>query len=245
MADELDVSEESKIVADPPQSNDGTSTQSKTSEDKPLDKVKTSEDNQKSSKSSKSDRPQPKRFPFPKIGFPNIFPKLRLPKIGLGKSKSPSPSKAPEKPKSDKKVPKKKSFLWLWLIFISISYTCLGYFLSVLLTAQKNLAIAGFAVSALLPTVNAFADYKLAKWGYFLSGFLVVGWLFYLGNIKLYLMIFAIVLWMGMTAMAGVGELLLKQKHKLVVAIGILTLPCVLGLAAGWQIWYLLATLLS
>ena len=81
---------------------------------------------------------------------------------------------------------KKINFLWLWLVIILISYTCMGYFLSVLLTiaARRNLAIAGFVIIALLPILTAFADYALMKWSYLISGFLIIGGLVFLVRLK-------------------------------------------------------------
>jgi hypothetical protein len=57
----------------------------------------------------------------------------------------------------------------------------MGYFLSVLLTipARRDLAIAGFVIIGLFPIISAFADYALMKWSYLISGFLVIGGLFF------------------------------------------------------------------
>lgn len=176
----------------------------------------------------------PSDSPKPKKGFrlPNFKPNFRLPKLGLGKPKSP---------------PKARNFLWLWLLIILISYICMGYFLSVLLTmpARKNLAIAGFSIAALLPTVTAFADYALMKWGYLLSGILIVGGLFYFVKVRFYFLVVAIVLWIGITTMAFVGESLLKRNRKFFMVIIILTIPCCLGLGLGYQLWHWVATTLS
>jgi hypothetical protein len=176
----------------------------------------------------------PSDSPKPKKGFrlPNLKPNFRLPKLGLGKPKSP---------------PKARNFLWLWLLIILISYICMGYFLSVLLTmpARKNLAIAGFSIAALLPTVTAFADYALMKWGYLLSGILIVGGLFYFVNVRSYFLAVAIVLWIGITTMAFVGESLLKRNRKFFVVIIILSIPCWLGLGVGYKLWHWAATALS
>ena len=142
---------------------------------------------------------------------------------------------------------KKENFVWLWLLIILISYIFLGYFLSVVLTipVRKNLAIAGFAIAGLLPTITAFADYELMKWSYLLSGFLIVGGLIFLAKVQFYFVFLAIMLWLSTTMIALVGESLLKQDRRFFVAIAILTLPCVLGLTAGWQIWRLVAQRLS
>jgi len=168
---------------------------------------------------------EPRKFRFPKIGLP----KFKIPKLGFPKFKINLTSS------SDKK----RNFLWLWLPIIFLSYTCMGYFLSILMTipSKKNLAIAGFVIVALLPTITAFADYALMKWGYLLSGLLIVGGLCFLVRLKFYFMVLAFMSWIGITAIAFVGESLLKKNHKFIVAIIILTIPCLMGLGIGWQIW--------
>ena len=159
------------------------------------------------------------RFGVPKFGLPKF--KLQRPKVSF----------------------KKINFLWFWLIVIALSYTCMGYFLSILLTitSRQNLAIAGFAIFGLFPTITAFADYALMKWSYLLSGFLIVSGLVFLAKVKFYFMILAILVWVGLTAIAFVGDALTK-KRKLWMAIGILTIPCLIGLAIGHQIWRLAAS---
>lgn len=156
-------------------------------------------------------------------------PNWDLPKINLPKFWSDKP----------KKLREKGGIPWLCLIIIAISYTFIGYFLSVLLTipSRTNLAIASIVFVVLLPTISAFADYALMKWGYLISGFLIAGGLFFLARVKFYFVFLAIMLWLGTTMIAFVGENLLKQKRKFFVAIGILTIPCLIGLAAGWQLW--------
>lgn len=161
-----------------------------------------------------------KKFKIPKIGLPKVgFPKFRF----------------------DQLTAKKRNLLWLWLLIILASYTCIGYFLSILMTipSRKNLAIAGFAIVALLPTITAFADYALMKWGYLLSGLLIVGGLFFLVKLKFYFMVLAFMSWIGITTIAFVGESLIKKNHKYIIAIFILTIPCLMGLGIGWQIWKL------
>jgi hypothetical protein len=124
-----------------------------------------------------------------------------------------------------------------------LSYACMGYFLSVLLTIpfRENLAIAGFAIIGLAPTMAAFADYAVMKWIYLISGFLIVGGLVFLVKLKFYLIVLAIIAWVGLTAIAFIGDALTK-KRKLWMAIGILTIPCLIGLAIGHQIWRLAAS---
>ncbi len=159
------------------------------------------------------------RFGVPKFGLPKF--KLQRPKVSFTKS----------------------SFLWLWLIVIMLSYACMGYFLSVLLTIpfRENLAIAGFAIIGLAPTMAAFADYAVMKWIYLISGFLIVGGLVFLVKLKFYLIVLAIIAWVGLTAIAFICDALTK-KRKLWMAIGILTIPCLIGLAIGHQIWRLAAS---
>ncbi|OIP75567.1 MAG: hypothetical protein AUK48_07360 [Oscillatoriales cyanobacterium CG2_30_44_21] len=161
---------------------------------------------------------------FPRVKLPN-FRSFRLGKRNLDGST------------------KKQSYLWLWLLLILLSYTCIGYFLSVLLTSpdNKHLAIAGFVVVSLLPTLTAFADFALIKWGYLISGFLIVGGLIFLAGVPFYLTALAIIAWVGVTLIAFVGDYLLRRNHKLVQAIAMVTVPCLAGLGIGWQIWKLIA----
>ncbi len=160
------------------------------------------------------------------------LPKIRLPEFRTDRFKG---------------FAQKENFVWLWLVIILISYIFLGYFLSIILTipVRKNLAIAGFAIAGLLPTITAFADYELMKWSYLLSGFLIVGGLIFLAKVQFYFVFLAIMLWLSTTMIALAGESLLKQNRRFFVAIAILTIPCVLGLTAGWQIWRLVAANLS
>lgn len=162
------------------------------------------------------------------------LPNVKLPRVRLPQVHFPRPSFV------------KKPYDWLGMLLFMIlsSYACAGYFLSILLTipARQTLAIAGFGIMGLLPILTAFADYGLMKWGYLISGFLIVGGL-YMAKISFHYMFLAVMVWLGITAIAFVGEFLLdKQKHKLFITILILWLPCVLGLALGWQIWRLVAT---
>lgn len=183
---------------------------------------------EKNSQISDSNKSQgTRKSKFPKIGLP----KFKIPKLGLPKFKINLTVISNQK----------RNFLWLWLLIILASYACMGYFLSILMTipSKKNLAIAGFTIVALLPTITAFADYGLMKWGYFLSGLLIVGGLIFLVKIKFYFMVLAVMSWMGITAIAFIGESLIKNNHKFIIAIVILTIPCLLGLGMGWQIWKL------
>ncbi|MBD2315448.1 hypothetical protein [Phormidium tenue] len=159
--------------------------------------------------------------------------KFSLPKLKFPKFKLPKPEV------SFKKI----NFLWMWLVIILISYMCMGYFLSILLTipARRDLAIAGFVIISLLPLLSAFADYALMKWSYLISGFLIVGGLVFLVRLKFYLLVVAIVAWVGLTAIAFVGDFLTK-KRKLWMAIAILTAPCLIGLGIGHQMWRLAAS---
>jgi len=175
--------------------------------------------------------------PAPSSNSPNQkkgfrLPNFRFPKFRSGKPKSPH---------------KTRNFLWLWLLIILISYVCMGYVLSVLLTmpSRQNLAITGFVITALLPTVTAFADYAVVKWWYLLSGFLFVGGLVYFTNVRSYFLAVAVVLWIGIITIAFVGESLVKQKQKFFMVIAILTIPCLLGLGLGYQLWRWAATALS
>lgn len=192
----------------------------------------TAEQSTNNSDPSKFDATKPntlKSLSSPKFGKV----KFGLPKLGFPKFKLPKPQV------SFKKI----NFLWLWLIIILISYICMGYFLSVLLTipARRDLAIAGFVIIALLPILTAFADYALMKWSYLLSGFLIIGGLAFLVRLKFYLLVVAIIAWVGLTAITFVGDVLIK-KRKLWMAIVILTAPCLIGLGIGHQMWRLAAS---
>ncbi|WP_434686861.1 hypothetical protein [Pseudanabaena minima] len=132
----------------------------------------------------------------------------------------------------------------LWLLeVILISYACMGYFLSVLITipARRDLAIAGFIILSLLPTITAFADYALMKWSYLISGFLIIGGLVFFVRLKPDMTILAIIVWVGLTVIAFVGDVLSKSR-KLWMAIAILTAPCLIGLGIGHQMWRLAAS---
>ncbi len=158
------------------------------------------------------------RFRLPKLSFPKI--KLPKPKLSF----------------------KKIYFLWLWLAIILISYSYMGYFLSVLLTipARRDLAIAGFVIIGLLPIISGFADYGLMKWSYLITGCLIISGLVFLVRLKSYFLVLAIIAWVGLTAIAFVGDFLItKQKRKQWMAIAILTSPCLIGLGIGYQVWRL------
>jgi hypothetical protein len=165
----------------------------------------------------------------------------RIPKINLANIKIPSISfrRSPSA--------KPRNWLLLWLLVIMLSYVCMGYFLSVLMTIPNRqiLAIAGFTIVGMLPIVTAFADYGLMKWGYLISGLLVVGAFIFWLRMRFYLIVLAMVIWIGITMVAFVGEYLLKQKRKFVVAIAMITVPCLVGLGIGWQLWNLAANHLS
>ena len=165
----------------------------------------------------------------------------RLPRINLSKVKIPKISF--RRPASAKP----RNWLLLWLLVIMGSYVCMGYFLSVLLTIPNRqiLAIAGFTIVGILPIITAFADYGLMKWGYLLSGLLVVGACIFLLRMRFYLTVLSVIIWIGITMIAFVGEYLLKQKRKFVVAIAMITVPCLVGLGIGWQLWNLAANHLS
>ncbi len=201
--------------------------QPKNSENKPSQIEQTQEKNSVSEPVNSKKSQENRKFKFPKVGFPKFkIPKLGLPKFKIGSKDSSN---------------QKRNFLWLWLLIILASYACMGYFLSILMTipSKKNLAIAGFTIVALLPTITGFADYGLMKWGYFLSGLLIVGGLLFVVKIKFYFMVLAVLSWVGITAIAFVGESLIKNNHKFIIAIMILTIPCLLGLGIGWQFWKL------
>jgi hypothetical protein len=198
----------------------------------PTDK---SQDPNGSSNSDSSRSKSSKRSRF--FSFPRFKPSWQVPKFSIPKFRASQP----------KDSTKKQNPLWLWLAVIGVSYTCMGYFLSVLLTIRShhNLAIAGFVIAALLPALTAFADYELMKWSYLVSGFLIVGGLVFLVRVKFYFIVLSIMVWLGITAIALVGESLIKQKRKSLIAIIILTLPCLIGLGIGHQLWKLAATMLS
>jgi hypothetical protein len=197
-------------------------------------------ENQKLTADQVQDLNDPLQFDASK---PNTLKSLSLPRFGIPQFGMPKLGLVRSKLQRPKSLFTKSNFLWFWLIVIALSYTCMGYFLSVLLTIplRENLAIAGFAIFGLFPTITAFADYALMKWGYLLSGFLIVGGLVFLAKPEFYFMILAIIAWVGLTAIAFVGDTLTK-KRKLWMAIGILTIPCLIGLAIGHQIWRLAAS---
>jgi hypothetical protein len=186
-----------------------------------------------------SDTPDSVRYAGSEI---KLFSRVKLPKVGLPKLRSLHFGER----HSDGST-KRQSLLWLWLLLILGSYTCMGYFLSVLLTIpdKKSLAIAGFVIVGLLPTITAFADFALIKWGYLISGFLIVGGLIFLASVKFYLTVLAIIAWIGITLIAFVGDNLLRRNRKLMEAIAMITAPCLVGLGMGWQIWSLVATNMS
>lgn len=189
----------------------------------------TPEESQNSSRESVFDVPKPNTLRS--LSLPKIS-KIRLPKFKISKPNI-----------SFKKV----NFLWFGLFIILVSYICMGYFLSILLTipARKNLAIAGFMIVGLLPAISGFADYALMKWGYLVSGLLIVGSFIFLVKIKFYLLCVAIASWLGILAIAFIGDSLITKKHKLINVIMMLTLPCAIGLGLGWKLWHLAATLWS
>jgi hypothetical protein len=158
---------------------------------------------------------------------------LKLPKPTFFKPRQPIP-----KPQLPKLSLPQLGVSWAWILVIMSSYTCIGYFLSVLLTFPKHqyLAIASFIVVTILPTLTAFADFALMKWSYLLSGLLIVGGLIFLASVRFELIILAIVAWVGVTAIAFVGDYL-TTKRKPWVVIGILTSCCVIGLGLGHQAW--------
>ncbi|MBD2175365.1 hypothetical protein H6F42_00360 [Pseudanabaena sp. FACHB-1998] len=243
MADELQKSEQpqDQNALSKPHDASAKGKESDKPADKSADKPK-SENGDKSTGKKKENLSPKKRFiPLPKLVFLERLPRLSFPKpkvsINLFKF-----GKSPEA-----KARQKLNLLWFWLLTILVSYTLMGYFLSVLLTmrSQKNLAIAGFITMGLLPVITAFADYGLMKWGYLISGFLIVGGLIFLIKIKFYFLVLAIMTWIGITMIAFVGEYLIKQNRKFFVAIIILTFPCLIGLGLGWQVWRLVATNLS
>lgn len=169
---------------------------------------------------------------------------LRLPQITLK-----VPINLPVKFFLDRSASSTKppNWLLLWLSLILISYTCVGYFLAVLSTipSRQGLAIAGFIIMAILPVVTAYADYGLMKWGYLISGVLIISAFIFLLKIKIYLLLLSIITWIGISMIAFVGEHLLSQEKRLIVTIAMLTTPCLVGLALGWQIWRWAATSMS
>ncbi|WP_141211686.1 hypothetical protein [Pseudanabaena sp. SR411] len=197
-------------------------------------------DNQKAATDQSKNTSDPSKFDAKK---PNTLRSLSLPRFGKSKFSLPKVGfpkfRLPKPQVSFKKI----NFLWMWLIIILISYICMSYFLSILLTipARRDLAIAGFVIIALLPILTAFADYALMKWSYLISGFLIIGGLVFLVRLKFYLLVVAIITWVGLTAIAFVGDILIK-KRKLWIAITILTAPCLIGLGIGHQIWRLAAS---
>ncbi|MEA5486864.1 MULTISPECIES: hypothetical protein [Pseudanabaena] len=196
--------------------------------------------NQNTSTEQSRNIPDPSEFDAKK---PNTLRSLSLPKFGKVKWGLPKLGFPKFKLPKPKVSFKKINFLWLWLVIILISYICMSYFLSVLLTipARRDLAIAGFVIIALLPILTAFADYALMKWSYLISGFLIIGGLVFLVRLKFYLLVLAIIAWVGLTAIAFVGDVLSKSR-KLWMAIVILTAPCLIGLGIGHQMWRLAAS---
>lgn len=192
------------------------------------------------SNSSPNQKPDPKSHPRRNF-FGATAASWRLPKVNLSRIKLPKISFR----RSASAPP--RNWLLLWLLVIMGSYVCMGYFLSVLMTIpnRQMLAIAGFAIVGILPIVSAFADYGLMKWGYLLSGLLVVGAFIFWLRMRFYLTVLAVIIWIGITMVAFVGEYLLKQKRKFVVAIAMITVPCLAGLGIGWQLWNLAANHLS
>ncbi|MDX2256981.1 MAG: hypothetical protein NW214_15820 [Pseudanabaenaceae cyanobacterium bins.39] len=177
----------------------------------------------------------------------NLTKMLKLPKFNLRVPRLTI--KLPIKISLDRPAssPKPHNWLLLWLSIILISYACVGYFLSVLLTipARQSLAIAGFMIMAVLPIVTAYADYALMKWGYLISGVLIISAFIFLLKLKTYLLLLSIITWVGITTIACVGEHLLSKKKRFMFTVALLTAPCLVGLALGWQIWRLAVMLLS
>lgn len=161
--------------------------------------------------------------------------KLPKPKFFKFRQSESTPSSHPQLPKLS--LPP-LGVSWVWIFVIMGSYTCIGYFLSVLLTFPKHqyLAIASLIVVIILPTLTAFADFALMKWSYLLSGLLIIGGLIFLASVRFELIVLAIVAWVGVTAIAFVGDYLTKKRKPWMV-IGILTSCCIIGLGIGHQAW--------
>lgn len=103
----------------------------------------------------------------------------------------------------------------LFLMFMAVGYVVVSRQFILLMYKKRVLALSGITILLILPLVTACAEYSLMRWGYLISGVLIIGGLIIIVKSPASWILIALVSWLGLLGMVISGEILTSQKIKI------------------------------
>jgi hypothetical protein len=166
------------------------------------------------------------------LGLSRLVPSFELPKL----------PKLPNLPKLKLKLPSwRASLVPLLLLFMAVGYVVVSRQFILLIYKKRTLAMSGITISLILPLANACAEYSLMRWGYLISGVLIIGGLIVITKSPTDWILIALVTWFGLLGMVISGEILTSQKIKIWLVVMLQTLIALAATGLGWFLVWLMS----
>lgn len=166
------------------------------------------------------------------LGLSRLVPSFELPKL----------PKLPNLPKLKLKLPSwRASLVPLLLLFMAVGYVVVSRQFILLIYKKRTLAMSGITISLVLPLANACAEYSLMRWGYLISGVLIIGGLIVITKSPTDWILIALVTWFGLLGMVISGEILTSQKIKIWLVVMLQTLIALAATGLGWFLVWLMS----
>ena len=166
------------------------------------------------------------------LGLSRLVPSFKLPKL----------PKLPNLPKLKLKLPSwRASLVPLLLLFMAVGYVVVSRQFILLIYKKRTLAMSGITISLILPLANACAEYSLMRWGYLISGVLIIGGLIVITKSPTDWILIALVTWFGLLGMVISGEILTSQKIKIWLVVMLQTLIALAATGLGWFLVWLMS----
>ncbi len=100
--------------------------------------------------------------------------------------------------------------------------------------------MTGITISLILPLANGCAEYSLMRWGYLISGVLVIGVIF-IAQSPIDWILVALVSWLGLLSMVISGEILTSQKVRTWLIVMLQTVIALAATGVGWFLVWLMS----
>ncbi len=164
---------------------------------------------------------------------------------------SPAPKHKPDQwwftlPKFRLRLPKVELPPWrldlvqFLLLIMATAYVVVSRQFVLLIYKKRFLAMTGITISLILPLANGCAEYSLMRWGYLISGVLVIGVIF-IAQSPIDWILVALVSWLGLLSMVISGEILTSQKVRTWLIVMLQTVIALAATGVGWFLVWLMS----
>ncbi len=166
------------------------------------------------------------------LGLSRLVPSFKLPKL----------LKLPKLPRFKLRLARHGgSLVPVLLLFMAVGYVVVSRQFILLIYKKRTLAMSGITISLILPLANACAEYSLMRWGYLISGVLIIGGLIVITKSPANWILIALVTWLGLLSMVISGEILTNQKIKIWLVVMLQTLIALAATGLGWFLVWLMS----